>query len=356
VNEADFLDAIARAPDDDLPRLAFADWLEEKHDPRAARVRNKRIWRYMAPDAADPVPRLVDLARKGADPAELGPILTEIGPAGWNAFVEALNQTWIERPLGIPTVTDWIAVALEPWLEKHRRPAWRPVVEAGDGPLPASKFCGTPWIGADAAWPDCGKCHKPLQLFVQLDLGDLPTELGQAFGTGLLQLFYCTDDWCGGYGWMPFSAVSCVRVVQPTARSANPQAPSEDELFPPSRITSWERFLDPPNSEREEHGLEYIYPARLKCPELGLAFYNVDERSLNDSLGFANLGDKLGGWPFWVQQVSYPNCPRCGRRMGLVFQLGSRDNVPWMFGDSGIGHITQCPEHKDVVAFGWDGS
>jgi hypothetical protein len=24
-----------------------------------------------------------------------------------------------------------------------------------------------------------------------------------------------------------------------------------------------------------------------------------------------------------------------------------------MFGDMGIGHITQCPEHLDVVAFGW---
>jgi hypothetical protein len=24
-----------------------------------------------------------------------------------------------------------------------------------------------------------------------------------------------------------------------------------------------------------------------------------------------------------------------------------------MFGDSGIGHITQCPEHKEVLAFGW---
>jgi hypothetical protein len=36
-----------------------------------------------------------------------------------------------------------------------------------------------------------------------------------------------------------------------------------------------------------------------------------------------------------------------------VFQVDSEDNVPFMFGGSGCGYITQCPEHKEVVAFGW---
>lgn len=45
---------------------------------------------------------------------------------------------------------------LEPWLEKHRRPAWKPVVEDGDGSCTASRFCGTLWIGPDAAWLSCG--------------------------------------------------------------------------------------------------------------------------------------------------------------------------------------------------------
>jgi hypothetical protein len=38
--------------------------------------------------------------------------------------------------------------------------------------------------------------------------------------------------------------------------------------------------------------------------------------------------------------------------MQLVFQH-TGDSIPFMFGDMGIGHITQCPEHKEVVAFGW---
>ena len=82
-----------------------------------------------------------------------------------------------------------IVAKLEPWLAKHQRPAWRPVVQDGDGPATVSKFCGTPWVGPDAPWPDCGQCRKPLQLFLQLDLGMLPEELVGQFGTGLLELF-----------------------------------------------------------------------------------------------------------------------------------------------------------------------
>jgi hypothetical protein len=37
----------------------------------------------------------------------------------------------------------------------------------------------------------------------------------------------------------------------------------------------------------------------------------------------------------------------------LVFQVVLEDNVPSMFGDVGCGHVTQCPEHMEVVAFGW---
>src|SRR5712691_5101906 len=96
--------------------------------------------------------------------------------------------------------TDEIIKMLEPWLAKHRRPAWKPVVEDGDGSPTASKFCGTPWIGRDAAWPECGQCESQMQLFLQLNLGELPREIGRPFGTGLLQLFYCTSDNCQGNG------------------------------------------------------------------------------------------------------------------------------------------------------------
>jgi uncharacterized protein (TIGR02996 family) len=55
-----FLQAILDSPDDDAPRLIYADWLEEKDDPRAAVVRrHPALFRFLAdlktvrdPDAA----------------------------------------------------------------------------------------------------------------------------------------------------------------------------------------------------------------------------------------------------------------------------------------------------------------
>ena len=54
------LAAVAESPDDDTPRMALADWLEERDDPRAAWVRDHEVWPHMAPDAHDPVPGLLE--------------------------------------------------------------------------------------------------------------------------------------------------------------------------------------------------------------------------------------------------------------------------------------------------------
>ena len=48
--EALFLQAIADAPDDDAPRLIFADWLEERGDPRCELIRLQCV---PVPDDAD---------------------------------------------------------------------------------------------------------------------------------------------------------------------------------------------------------------------------------------------------------------------------------------------------------------
>ena len=69
--------------------------------------------------------------------------------------------------------------------------------------------------------------------------------------------------------------------------------------------------------------------------------------------GYPRGGDKLAGYPMWVQGVEYPNCPVCNEQMRLLFQIDSNDNLPYLFGDAGCGHITQCKTHKDQIAFGW---
>jgi uncharacterized protein YwqG len=255
-----------------------------------------------------------------------------------------------------------ILKTLEPWLAKHRRPAWKPIVEEGDGAAAVSKFCGTPWIGPDAPWPDCGHCKEPLPLFLQLNLGDLPKELGKRLGMGLLQLFYCTryDCQCSG-GWEPFADdLSRVRVVQPNWPILTTTSVAQrDSEFPAKRIVGWNRITDLPTPcEHDQLGLNYTYDfdagtLRLQCPELEFDLTNPMNDCPAEKIAVSELGDKLVGWPAWVQDVEYPNCPQCGCQMVHVFQVDSEHNIPFMFGDVGRGHITQCPEHKEIVAFGW---
>ena len=53
--EAGFWDAITEAPEDEVPRLIFADWLEERNDPRGPLLRDRRYWRHLNADCRDPV-------------------------------------------------------------------------------------------------------------------------------------------------------------------------------------------------------------------------------------------------------------------------------------------------------------
>jgi hypothetical protein len=265
-----------------------------------------------------------------------------------------------------PSARDEALATLEPWLAAHRRPAWRPTVEKGEpaGEQARSKFCGRPWLTAGEAPPACQECGRPLRLFVQLDLAELPAELAGRHGEGVLQFFYCAGgdgrpECSGDDGWVPFSdRVSLVRIV-PTGELAPAESAGDVEPLPPSTIVGWERFDDVPDPE--DHDLaglaaSYDFALRtvtLRCPEVGLdVTLGLDDLAVED-IARAAEGDKLGGWPSWIQGREYPACPTCGETMQLVLQLDSDDNVPHMWGDAGIGHITQCPTHLDVVAFGW---
>jgi uncharacterized protein (TIGR02996 family) len=48
--EDEFLEAIRQNPDDDTPRLVYADWLEERDDPRGEFIRIQCQLANMTPD------------------------------------------------------------------------------------------------------------------------------------------------------------------------------------------------------------------------------------------------------------------------------------------------------------------
>lgn len=228
---------------------------------------------------------------------------------------------------------------------EFKRMAYLPRTIEGDGPRSTSKFSGTPWLPRGESWPSCKNCNQALQLFVQLNLSELPNREKKRLGKkGLIQLFYCTNDEplcevdCEAF--FPFAESVLARFID-SFDDATVEAPTGPENpFPAFQITGWDSLEDFPNYEEQR---ELLGPQEEETE-------NWDDF---DGHPEPVAGDKLGGWPFWVQGVEYPNCPECDETMELIFQIDSEDHLPFMFGDLGTGHLTRCPKHPHVLAFGW---
>jgi len=244
--------------------------------------------------------------------------------------------------------------AFSGWRAKYARRAWRPVcVDGGAG---TARFGGSALLGHES-WPSCAGCRNPMQLLLQLPLASIPRDVVR--GDGLLQVFYCSQDDGRCETWRPFSGTQIVRLVrEPLVDVASPLGPN---AFPLRSVVSWNEFADYPHVEEHEAlGLVYAHDfdrktVRVTCTELGIDVPDLDQ-DVAEVISDPAAGDKLGGWPFWIQSVEYPSCPRCARQMEFVFQIDSGDIVyppDRMFGDGGCGHITQCPDHPEVLAFGW---
>jgi uncharacterized protein (TIGR02996 family) len=63
--EAGFLEAIAANPGDETHVLVFADWLEERGDPRGQWIRRSTLRQWMGPKFENPVPALLAQLAKG---------------------------------------------------------------------------------------------------------------------------------------------------------------------------------------------------------------------------------------------------------------------------------------------------
>lgn len=134
-----------------------------------------------------------------------------------------------------------------------------------------------------------------------------------------------------------FAVVPALRAGE--AIAAAPPVPAG--MFPPRRITGWARVDDYPDAEELES-----MGATLEVPTW----------EAYDGQDLPRGGDKLLGWPAWVQGVDYASCPRCGTRMEQLVQLTSEGNLPWRIGDMGTCHVLQCPAHHDALSFTWAGS
>lgn len=261
---------------------------------------------------------------------------------------------------------DAIREAFEPWRRAHTRKAWKPIV--GESSDSRSWFGGLPLAPAveaseDEAWPVCEDCGEPMRLLLQLDLAALPEEFDAPVREGVLQVFYCGSDDGSCETWQPFSGTHHLRIVEPGTDEATP--PGGVEPWDKVVITGFEPFDDVPDAEEHERlGVEYTYDfnrdvvhVKSREPAIELEGIGLDlDPDVEEIISEAAPGDKLGGWPMWVQGPEYPVCPECEEPMEYLFQVDSEDHLDHMFGDAGCGHVTQCRQHPQVLAFGWAGS
>src|SRR3954470_250553 len=90
-DEATFLRMLAADPENkDLSRV-FADWLEERGDPRAAWVRDPVIWRHARPDFRDPIPGLAAELGSAQRRYQITRALASFGAAAVPAVVAAMR-------------------------------------------------------------------------------------------------------------------------------------------------------------------------------------------------------------------------------------------------------------------------
>lgn len=227
-------------------------------------------------------------------------------------------------------------------LAPYKRVAYVPAVTEQEPSFSdQSKIGGYPYLRNVNDWPVCPNCKRNMQLFLQLDVEEIPNRKD----FGLIQLFYCTSEspHCESdlEAFFPFSkGVNC-RKIQVGGASAQVK-PIIDEVFPEKVITGWSRKDD--------------YPHYEEYDQLGISFDIDDDISdlmFERDMGVPLSGDKMLGWPHWVQSVEYPNDRKTSKQMKLLFQLDSEDNLPYMFGDSGIGHLTESPDNENELGFGW---
>ncbi len=240
-------------------------------------------------------------------------------------------------------------LTLEATVKPHQRFAFVPVTSAKTSTRTASKFSGVPALLENEEWPCCKTCSEPMQLFLQLNSDDLPAEANKIFGEGILQVFYCCNSENGdeeGTGicevdcdaYFGFGESTLVRIIKKGATiSMNEISSPVKNEYPVKVISSWVKKEDFPGWEELENlGCE------LTDEQMDLY---IDEYGLDE--------DKYLGWPNWVQNIEYPECPKCHEPMGYVFQIVSNDNLPNGFGDSGTAHITQCKTCSDVLTIAW---
>jgi uncharacterized protein (TIGR02996 family) len=311
-DEAALIQAVRASLHDDLPRLVYADWLEERGDQRHEYLRLEcelvRTWGYTTPR--------LDLF------AELETLSKRIDPA-WLAQVR--RCTTPAPPVDVAAVV--------PALKKLARTTVRLHPRAGEAPADASKIGGTFLWPAKEEWPHCAEHDCPFVCALQLRKEDVP-EVGFKPGTDLFQLLWCPHDHEPGfcpdveaYWWKRASIRKAAEVpVPPTPAGGELLSILSPCVLHPERIVE---YPDPFELDELHYEVEESEVLATTADALN-RLVAVGERGPGDAAGLYQdclstaHGTKVGGYPDWVQNDEYPRCS-CGKTMELLVMFASTE-------------------------------
>jgi uncharacterized protein (TIGR02996 family) len=329
--EQGFLHAIQARPHDDVPRLIYADWLDERDDPRGEYLRLQcelvRTWTYLNPQT-----KLRDRAAK---------LRSEIDPA-W--LVRVRRCTTPAPPLDVATaIPDFIELARTTVRLHPRR---------GETLPDESKIGGLFLWPEREAWPRCEEHDCPLVPALQLRKEDVP-EVGFRSGTDLLQVLWCPHDHEGFYCVAPRLFWRNRSQVQDPA-DAHPQPEEADEYYVPKPcVLLPERVVEYPDpfefdlSPHLRQALDESMPLQdtlallQRMPVKKWELPDDVSRLYQCWLSTAD-GTKVGGYPDWVQAPAYSVCS-CGTRMEHLISFSS-----WEFDGATWGRWLPI-EERDVL-------
>ena len=222
--EADILATVVADLRDETPRLVYADWLEERSDPRGAFLR-----KFVA-------------AARGAGDARLPP--SRRFPRVWR---DVVGVTLIERlhALGLTDRRDALLGLARPTVMLSPKPAKGKALPVG-----GSRFGGLPDLPQGVAWPAWDK--GPLGFLAQINLADLHGTLAgrDLPPRGLLSFFVFNDAEEG----MPAPDKGSWQVLyapDPSALRPHPAPDGLDEWNPlaPAHRLTFAETLDLPGRD-----------------------------------------------------------------------------------------------------------
>jgi uncharacterized protein (TIGR02996 family) len=289
--EADILAAVVANPADDTAKLVYADWLEERDDPRGPYMREA-----------------LAAARAGSTF-----VMPKFAPKPWLDLV------------GLTLLQNIHTAKLAAHADKILRLA-RPAVvvtsrRAAETKLPVgtSRFGGGPDMPADTGWPTLGE--EPLAFLAQFNLAELSASLvcRELPSTGLLSVFSVwdedegNDDFADEESWRLFSFPDTSKLT----RCLPP-----DNSFNSCRLEFRETLTVP--DSRSPWGKE-------------LAVERGDD--LRDA-----YQEHVAGWDLGHRVLGYPTPIQCDvldkKTVRHLLTIDSDDNAGWMWGDGGSLYFT----------------